>query len=85
MRNDRQGMPVETNRVRDGPPDVLPGKTTHYSRVFVNVKLVVVVHELVPKHLPKDQPRDKGEASANSENRRACWRRCAATNPFWHY
>ena len=78
-------MPVKTNRVREGPPDVLPRKTAHYSRVFVNVKLVVVVHELVPKHLPKDQPGDNGEGSTNSENRRACWRCCAAANPFCHY
>lgn len=68
-------MPVVRMTVRERPNDSVEGKPTHRFGVLINISVVVIVDELVPERLAKDQPRDCREKDADGNDRglRTMW------------
>ena len=49
-------MPVVSMDMRESPLNPIKGETVRDSWIFVNVLIIVIVDELVPKGLAKDDP-----------------------------
>lgn len=62
----RQRMPVFGMDMRKRPGDVGDADATRDPRVLINVTRIVVVNEIVPECLTKDDPRQDEETDANA-------------------
>src|SRR4051794_34526901 len=56
MGNGGERMPIVCVHMSEGPPDPVEGKTVRDRWILVNVVIVIVVDELVPKGLAKNDP-----------------------------
>ena len=84
VRNGGQRMPVVSVHMRESPLNPVQGETVHDPWIFGNVLIVVVVDELVPEGLAKDDPdnshkenRDDASDEAAVNTRRRLRRRAA--------
>lgn len=68
MRHGGERVPVCRMAVRKHPNNAVPGKAAIDVRVFLNVNLVIVIDELVPCGLRKDEPCDDGEKNTYTDN-----------------
>src|ERR1700686_1172351 len=66
MRDGRQRMPVLGMNMCEGPRDTRDSETACYFRILIDVVLIIVVNELVPERLAKNQPHDKGKKNADA-------------------
>ena len=59
-------MPVHGMDVGEGPGNPAEAKTAGYSGVFIDVARIIVVDEIVPQRLTKNDPGKRYETNANA-------------------
>ncbi len=64
-------MPVLGMNVRERPCNAGQAETVRYLRIFVNVGLIIVVNEIVPKGLAENKPRNCCEKNAEADSQPA--------------
>src|SRR5205085_8425742 len=68
VRNSGQRMPVVGMHMGEGPLNPVNGETIRDPWIFVNVLIVVVVDELVPKGLAEDDPDNSRQENTDYAN-----------------
>ena len=59
-------MPVHGMDVGEGPRNPAEAKAAGYSGVFIHVARIIVVNEIVPQRLTKNDPRKRYETDAKA-------------------
>jgi len=59
-------MPVHGMNVGESPPNPTEAKAAGYLTVFIDVSRVIIVNEVVPKCLAKDNPRNRCETDTDA-------------------
>ena len=67
MRDGRQRVPIVVVKVSENPSEPGRSETANHVRVVVNVRVVVIVDELVAERLAEDHPRDRDQNDADRE------------------
>ena len=66
VRDRGKRMPVGRVNMGEGPLDIARGETADYSWIIVNVRTIVVVHEVVVQRLAKRNPDNACEQNADN-------------------
>jgi len=61
-------MPVHGMDVSEGPDNPAEAKTAGYSGVFIDVARIIIVNEIVPQCLTKNDPGKRCETNANAHS-----------------
>lgn len=68
VRDERERMPVACLDIDERPGQTVKRYPLLHQCVSVNVRLVVVVHEIVAERLAEDDPDERDDAGANGDN-----------------
>ena len=68
VRDRRERVPIVFIEMRERPADSRQAQSARNLSVFVNVFVVVVVHEIVAERLAKDGPRERDQNGADRES-----------------
>src|SRR6266446_415055 len=85
VRDGRERMPVIGLSVSERFGQAMPTQSSTDQWISVNVRLVVVVYEIVAQGLAEDEPNQNDDDGANAELRQTRWRtRCNCSGPDLH-
>lgn len=68
MANRRQRMPVLGMNMTECPGNTGYVKAAGYLGILINIPRIIVINEVVPKRLPKNDPRKECEKDANADS-----------------
>ena len=69
MGEDGERVPVEGDRMSEGPFNADQAKSAADGRIFIDVRVVVVIDELEMEGLAKDDPDQEREAEADGDDK----------------